>query len=90
MMLHPALGAALFVLGAAAGASGDWALTIEGQPHICAVDEYSCQNALEAINRGWLDWAKPGIGPLAVPIQCMPAPGCRDPRELCIPGWNCP
>lgn len=64
-------------------ALGDWALVI-GQDRICAVDRPSCEAAISAVNAGFLDWAKPGT-----PMRCEPAPGCRPPRELCIPGFNC-
>lgn len=80
MTLHPLIGAALFVL---AGSAGDYVLILPGQPPICAVDEASCEKAIDAVRRGWLHWDERD----AV-LRCQPSPGCFSPESQVIRGYN--
>lgn len=63
-------------------AAGDYALTIPGEPPVCAKSAETCEAARTAIAQGWL----PPIPPNAE-TSCAPSPRCFSERENCIPGY---
>lgn len=74
-MLRPPLLALSFVLLAAS----EWQI-VPASPPICAVDRPSCEAAIEAAKRGWIE--------LPPNSHCEPAPQCFPERAWCIPHYS--
>lgn len=66
--------------------ASDYALILPSGERNCATSAATCEAARTAIERGmaWPD----GPGPGAT-TACVPQPGCRPARSLCILGYNC-
>lgn len=71
-------------LAAVLYASADWGLVVNDNPPICPKDRASCNDAINAIERG--DWA-PDLKGAA--LRCEPEPGCFSERSLCVKSFNC-
>jgi hypothetical protein len=88
-LIPPALALA-FALSCSAvwGEATDWAIEPGDSVYgpICATDKASCDEALRAMSKRWV--FRDLNTSLAQQQHCVPAPGCRPARDLCIPGYS--